>query len=254
MTRSKVMDRLKKLMRHEESARDAGSFEEAEAFAGKVHQLLLQHKISMSEIDLEAIEDDDPMGQSTWRAVDHDVGHSSKRSWWKERLAGTVARAHFCRLLVMTGSNTVFFVGRESDRDVTSFTYTYLIKQIERHSEKEYCRAYAQNVREHGNLEGRGMTVGYKASWIEGAINSLAKRFREERTVVEETSTTANALICLADNAVTEYMATQKTGKAVGLGGSAGYNSGGYVDGAKWGKNVSIRRGVGSGSSSKRLN
>lgn len=48
-----IIEKLRKLIAMEQSARSIGSLAEAEAFASKVQELLSKHKLEMSEIELD---------------------------------------------------------------------------------------------------------------------------------------------------------------------------------------------------------
>ena len=50
---NKILEKIKKLIRHKESAEKIGSISEAEAFAVKIQKLLNEYNISLSDIDLE---------------------------------------------------------------------------------------------------------------------------------------------------------------------------------------------------------
>ena len=62
MTRDKMIDRIQKLLAHADSAKKLGNEEEAQAFAAKVNELLLKHKLSMSSVEVAAQDADDAMG------------------------------------------------------------------------------------------------------------------------------------------------------------------------------------------------
>ena len=49
-----VIDKLRKIMAHAASAREIGNLAEAEAFAAKAQELLLRHKLDMTEVEFAA--------------------------------------------------------------------------------------------------------------------------------------------------------------------------------------------------------
>ena len=54
MATDQIIEKLRKLIAHEQSARTIGNIAEAEAFASKIQDLLTAHKLDMSEVDFQA--------------------------------------------------------------------------------------------------------------------------------------------------------------------------------------------------------
>ena len=46
-----IIEKLRKLIAHEKSARSIGNIHEAEAFASRIQTLLDEHKLSMGEVE-----------------------------------------------------------------------------------------------------------------------------------------------------------------------------------------------------------
>ena len=76
-------------MAHRDSAHKIESFEEAEVFAGKINELLLKHKLTMSEVEMRGQDADDPFGDTRYQPEDHGVKYVRRRVWWQERLASS---------------------------------------------------------------------------------------------------------------------------------------------------------------------
>ena len=124
--KAEIVDKLAKMIRHEQSARQIGSIAEAEAFAAQVQHLLTKHGLEMSEIDF-AEESSQPIDQE-WAFSHHDgsnVPHERRRIEWQENLAESIARVNNCALLITQVNNSVCFVGRPSDRSVCISLYRY---------------------------------------------------------------------------------------------------------------------------------
>ena len=115
---SPVADKIRKLIAHERSARNIGNLAEAEAFASKVQDLLLEHKLSMSELEDQA----NPLGS--------EVGSPTKPlrrgENWSYRLARAVCDACFCKVAAARGTNRLVFIGREVDRSVAVEMWRFL--------------------------------------------------------------------------------------------------------------------------------
>ncbi len=246
MTRDKMIDRIQKLLAHAESAKKLGNEEEAQAFAAKVNELLLTHKLSMSAIEIAAQDTDDVMGEEIVR-----MG-GRKRSQWKEDLASTVARAHFCRILIVTGSDTIWFVGRESDRALAIWVYKYLIEQIDKLGKR--------GLRRERRAVGNEMAKGFMASYVRGFVHQVSSRYYEERRKADAAAkrmSNSTALVRAA-GAVEKYMgdAFGSSRPAAHLNGQRGHHEGGYESGQRDGSTANIRgdRAVGdSGGSSRQI-
>ena len=128
--REKILEKLQKIKAHAESAEKIGSQAEAEAFAAMFQQLLLKHKISATEVEVEQLERDEPVDkfQVDWQ----DIRVRSTRIAWIERLAGIVARAYFCRILVHPRSSNITIVGRKSDAAIAEYMLVTLVREFSR--------------------------------------------------------------------------------------------------------------------------
>ena len=119
-----VFSKLQKLIAHERSARAIGNTEEAEAFAQRIATMLTEHKLSMTEVEFEAQDAHDPIGDSNSAAL------SSSFEEWHHLLAKGVATSLYCRVMTMTeeGKPTGAFVwiGRASDRAAAVEMFKYL--------------------------------------------------------------------------------------------------------------------------------
>src|SRR4051812_11592634 len=51
MTTEKIVEKLAKIKAHADSAKAIGNEQEAQAFAGMLQQMLLKHKLEMSDLD-----------------------------------------------------------------------------------------------------------------------------------------------------------------------------------------------------------
>ena len=132
MSKQSVMDKLAKLQSHADSAKAIGNEAEAEAFAAKVAELLVTHKLSMTEVEFAAQAEDDPVDGAYVDYAKYAPDQSGRtRVWWQETLIDVVARAHFCRIMVVPGSSRIFLVGRGSDRQVVTIPSRYSTRRNE---------------------------------------------------------------------------------------------------------------------------
>jgi hypothetical protein len=119
--------KVDKLIRHERSARTLGSTAEADAFAAKVKQLLLDHRIEQRDLSATQHFKGPELGNSQYvHAAEAGLPSRKSRQEWSERLAFASATAFGCELLLQTGSNSVIFRGRKSDRVAAAGLYAEL--------------------------------------------------------------------------------------------------------------------------------
>ena len=95
--REKIVDKIRKLKAHAESAETIGSEAEAQAFAAAMQRLMNEHTVTMTDIEFKEYERDEPVDE--WN-IDYskydDIKVKSSRIAWIERLASIVAKAYHC--------------------------------------------------------------------------------------------------------------------------------------------------------------
>ena len=249
MTQSeKTIQRLKKLYNHMESARQIGNEDEALAFAGKIEKLLVEHKLTMSDIEFAELDDSDPI---TRQYVDSSaIGLKDRQSKikWQSNLAQACAKAHFCTILVHTGSNMVSFIGRDSDRKIAVYVYGRLARACEMIAKKEY-----RKHRKAGYI-----TKGFLTSFRNGFVSAISNRYceieRERRRQMQALGTKGTALIRLE----TEHAKAEKWMYAnirgirnIAHRGRRTTNMAGYNSGVSHGKQADLRANVVEGGASK---
>tara|TARA_R110000824_G_scaffold53732_2_gene148494 strand:- start:7779 stop:8540 length:762 start_codon:yes stop_codon:yes gene_type:complete len=232
----KLLDKLAKIQAHAESAKKIGSEAEAEAFAAMLQQLMLKHKIAMSEVQFADLDKDEPIHQHYMDYKAGGIPPKKARSMWQERLASIVARAHFCRILVTARTNRIILVGRESDCVVAEYTFMVLARAITKLSNKSYDQFYYQ-------CEKKGETylsAGYKRSFIDAFVDRLGNRFNEEKEQAEATSSTALVRVETANKAIEDYMDDKYSRIANKLSRNTRFNRNGATHGRAAADNVNL--------------
>lgn len=242
-----TIEKLRKLMAHEASAREIGSVLEAEAFAAKIQELLIKNHLEMDDIQAapETVQAD--IDQEFIK----DPTYPSKRTRvaWEERLAHYVSRAYFCRNLVQARSNNVWMVGRPEDRAVASYMFVMLRRLITEVSLKEYSK-YFDRCQVEGHVED---ARGFRASFINAAVSALGTRFTAMRNSANQSSTGTALVLANADSAVELFMTRNFGQKASGVRGQQTTNVAGYSSGREFGNSVSLNsNGLGGGSGTAR--
>jgi hypothetical protein len=219
MAFNQILEKLKKLIAHEQSAREIGSMAEAEAFAAKIQDLLTTHKLDMSEVDFQAREEGEPIN---WESVDSKYGQKNTglKAHWRLILARSIAKVNSCEIVNNSRSHgrSFYFVGRTSDRELAKVLYLYLVELGE-----EICAKASREDREVQSLKfnvQRGISdysvptwakaafashmKSYRESWKEGFGEAVSKRIEEryEETLRAQAQTSANAIIHIKKDAL----------------------------------------------------
>jgi len=258
MAFNQILEKLKKLIAHEQSARTIGNIHEAEAFASKIQDLLTTHKLSMSEVDFQAREDGEPID---WEPVLSEYGKKSTglKAYWRLTLARAIAKVNSCEIVnrSRSGGRSFYFIGRTSDRELAKVLYLHLVDLGE-----DICAKASREDREvqslkfnvkHGisdysvptwaKVSFAAHMKSYRESWKIGFGEAVAKRLidRYEETLKAQAQVSANAIIHIKKDAlaIQEYLKgpvrqghsrTQKDDS----------NADGYARGQKTGNSVNL--------------
>jgi hypothetical protein len=230
MTKEKILDKLQKIKKHQESAEEIGNEAEAQAFAEMLQKLLFTHRLEMSDLDFEKMEAEEPIETHPIRYPE-DLKHKRSRVVWRERLTSIVARAHFCRILVRSGSSQCTLVGRKSDVEIAEYMIITLMstcRKLSKQAESKYRRE-----------TGLGSGSGFRDSWLAAFIARLEQRFTELRRDHETSSSVALVRVNKSEAAVNDFM--KKFGKATQIGRLEATNSEGWHRGRAAADAINLR-------------
>jgi hypothetical protein len=251
--RDKLVDRIRKLLAKAKSAAEIGSEAEAATFAAAAQKMLAKYKLEMSDIEFTTMEREEPVG-------DERVAGTGKRAReaWAERLASIVARAHYCRILVISGSDDIMLVGRPTDRAVASYVFTTLRAFADRQSDKD-ARTFRKRQRSQ-----LGATVGenrnFRAAWLNAFVTRISERYEAEQREMARAAKTAGTSLVRLSNAlavVDDEMERRRrsgaSGKVKGTRTRTSSNDAGHRAGRAAGDAATIRgTGLDAGSSMAR--
>ncbi len=186
---AQIIETLKKLIVHEESARKGGSIAEAEAFAAKIQTLLTAHKLSMSEVEIAQQEEDEPIAMEDFYASElgSRFRNGKKRIQWMELLANAVAENFFCRSAFRPGTNVQLFIGRSSDRAAAIAMYRHLATQGVALSAHSYSVAKDCRLSFQPELPS---APKWKQSFLLGYAIAIYKRLENSRKQLEKKAET----------------------------------------------------------------
>jgi len=137
MENQAIIEKLRKLIAHEKSAREIGSIAEAEAFAVKIQSLLDEYKLGMDEIEYAEREAQEPID---WELISMEEGGFTERKskvYWQILLASTIAKCNGCQIVTNGRSNSLYFVGRASDRELSKMLFVYMLELAGELSKKD---------------------------------------------------------------------------------------------------------------------
>lgn len=231
MSENNIAAKISKLIAHEASARSIGNQAEAEAFAAKIAELLANHKLSMSDVEIKAQEVEDPFGCTFTKK-----GPTNSTARWRLDLARAIASAFFCHYAYVGGSNKVVFYGRDSDRKAAVEMYEMLASTAKYLAKKDYkmspaCCLYPTNS-------------SYAQKWCHtfqlGFAHGVAVRLGNESRLLMQKDTGA-ALILRETAALQAYMKSVHLGRGRSRKQSIS-DYGAYAQGKERGSNAELTR------------
>jgi len=251
MTFDKIVDKIRKLKAHADSAELIGNEAEAEAFAEMFQKMMLEHKVEMTDLEFEEFEKTEPVEKHRINYTQYpDIKLKNARVQWIERLAGVIARAHFCRILVHPGSSRITLVGRKQDSLVVEYMFITLQRVAARMSYLEYGKYNRECMRRDGNAHG---AHGFREAWLQSFIMRLAERYEAEKNSQKAAGCTALVRFNAADAAVDDYMKEFKK-KASALATVRSWNGEGHRRGRAAADSINLNaNAVTSGGDHKRL-
>ena len=242
-----MIDKIRALLAHADSAQSIGSEAEAKAFAAKAQELLLEHKLTMTDVQIAALADDDPVGEGEVDLAEMVRGLSTNSSEvaWMRLLTCSIIDAHFCTKLRRSGTKTITIVGRASDRAVAEYLISVLVPAGERLA-TAYSRRVCKEARELGNPR----PYQPKRSFAAGFAYQIHLRLTEIR---EEALAKGgrHALVVFndAEEAVKDYLADEYPGmKQSKAGKKMQIDPECFYDGQDAGRDIPLRGGLPRGN------
>lgn len=276
-----VMRKLAKIKALKESAESIGSEGEAMAAAAMLNELLVRHKLEMTDIQWEQEIKEEPVEaypvgggvkygshENDWKNTykDYpDVEVKKKRIQWSEDLARMISRAYGCQWLLNIGSSRITFVGRKSNVAVVEYMYITMYRTIEALSWKEYKTA--RNKTKWEQIKGFPKTMqskvkvdyrdleGYRSAWIDGFVNRVQEMLNDMREKEQADASAGTALMRIDKDkqAASLYMNRYKGGAPM-LNGRSSWNEAGQAAGRAKANEVGITaRGMNKSVANKQI-
>lgn len=248
----KLIEKLAKIKRQAEGAKAIGSEHEAEAFAQMLQNLLLQHKLEMSDLDYEKemaeepIVNDLPKTEGKFNGEKYvrfyadapDVEIISRKQDWVVLLADVIGKFNSCQALHSGASSIVWFVGHKTNVAISEFLFFTMLRSAMSMSKKAAMKFRREEREKNG---GAGNTQpGFRDSWLAGFITRLQQRLEEERNKFDS-SGMALVRVNKEALAVADFIGKMKNLKTVTSRMPAAHNSAGYYAGKKAADEMNIK-------------
>lgn len=206
---TKILDKLTKIKAHMESASKIGNEAEAQAFAAAMQRIMMEHEISMTDIETADRDESEPVGEHFINYAKHGEKVLGARVHWRESLASIIAQAHFCRILVHLGSSRITLVGRQSDCEIAEYMIITLTRLLEKMSKNEWRKEWRKldgHTSDFANRDARIQLSGFDTAYREAFIIRLRQRYETERVQVQQDHSSSTALVRI-DKRATEAQA-----------------------------------------------
>lgn len=207
MTTDKILDKLSKIKAQMESEGELGNEHAAQAFAAKLQELLLRHKLSIADVPGQVTSTKPPEIIETYVENSQDgFKYVGRRQSWSEVLASIVAAAYSCKILVTAKSNSIWFVGVSEDTKVAEFVFVKLWRLADKLAWTAN-RTYRKKLRDQGRGVGSGGNSGFRQAFLTGFVRRMRDRLEEQRAKILSTET-STALVPLKnlDMAISKFI------------------------------------------------
>jgi hypothetical protein len=199
----KAFEKLQKLIRHEQSAREIGSLAEADAFATRIQTMLDEYHIALADVPLED-QPVDPVIHSDGVEANDGLPHLPHRVAWLEKLAGGIAQGNYCRFVMTSHSSKISFAGHRSDVSVCEYMFNTLARNALRLEHEK-----AEAARRDGTY-----SRAFKNQFLYGYATSINYRLWKKRREQDAIHTSAVvALVHNRDSKVDEFCKAEFDGR-----------------------------------------
>ncbi|AEG58983.1 hypothetical protein Desru_0699 [Desulforamulus ruminis DSM 2154] len=222
MEQDKIINKIRKVL----ALTKSNYQEEAQAALLKAQELMAQHGITMSEIEISSKEVD-----LEKQVVDTCVSESRRNTWYEKNLSSIIGKNFRCHPYV-TGGKGIYFIGLKEDVEIAKEIYLYALTTM--------LYLATNYVKENRNKIIRITSKQLKNDYMIGFLNGLKKRFEEQ------VESKGYALILAKDalvvQAVEEKNLIKKKGSKIVIAGSLDARQTGYRDGRNFNENKKMIR------------
>jgi hypothetical protein len=227
-----VIARIKKLLNLAESSNE----HEAALAASKAQELAFQHNLELSTVQGFDLSPDEKVDRHNF-----DLGVGKAVANWKSWLFVTVTKTSLCHGYLEPSTKTTYgrIIGRKADVEVAQYTYSWLLSELERLSQR-----YMADQIFYDQYDSRKM----RRSWLEGASQGVCATLNAEFRERESQSNESTALVVVRDREINTWMEDNGLKLRSKQVSHARRDSAAFSAGFQTGSNLSVRRGIGGGS------
>jgi hypothetical protein len=191
MTKEQVISKIRKLFELSRSSNE----NEAALAAAKARELLSAYNLTVADLPLDRMHDH--LG-----IVESNVHMGKVLRTWVKSLMLHVACGFECELIIrrQRGKDPIpSYIGTVADSQVAAYTCTFLYQELNRLADKALPQLKRENRGWH--------TTSLKNSYLEGAVNRIGERFREQTQAIRNVEKqTCKDLIPAKDRMIRTYM------------------------------------------------
>lgn len=242
-----IKDKLRKLIAKEASAREIGNLAEAEAFASKIQELMIDYELEMDDIMGGAHRRIYSVGEEVFDTEPLTQRHESN---WVAILYCTCGPIAFTKAVYYSEMNEkvpmkVKIFGDATNREMLHYIVAQLSVKLRALSRKSFA-----DYKKAGGTDKRNT---YVRSFLKGANIGIRQKLREDKEKAAQANNQVQGLILNKDASIQKYL-NDHGYRFTSLSMKLGSSGSGYGAGVSAGRSIDINKGVGNGSGpSKRL-
>lgn len=246
MANDLMIQRIKKLLKHSESAKELGSEAEAQAFAMKANELLIEHNISMMDIAMSEDPGSDKFANYVYgESLSYQDNQSGSR--WRLDLVTTLTYYNLCNFTFNRNRKTFRVYGNMSNVDVVVWLYNFLSIGLLRLAQERHVNMDPMMKLQYSNR------YSFLKDFLLGAVRGIASKLEEQRRQQAKDSK-MNALMVVNKQALNEFVHkvvpnikdNKRKDKRVNVGAA-------YSEGYKAGKDFNITKPLAAPKEHKKL-
>lgn len=237
-----ILDKIKKLIKKQESAAENGSTEEAEAFAVKIQELLNKHNLDKSSIKLEEDENEDFISDTSMSTKIPSIGGNSSY-----QIMSVICKYNWCEAswLGRMKDNSMLIIGSKENIEICKYLHSFLVRFVLMDGKNKYLD-YKQQCNFYGAKQAVGFDT-YMRSFIKGFSHGLEIKFDTERNKFMGNNEMSTALVRTNEVALKDF-SEKAFGKTKIKKVNVVEHGGSYRKGVQAGELVQIRKGITSES------
>lgn len=209
-----IVDKIRKLF----ALATSSNPNEAALAAAKAQELLLQHNLTLSQIETQ-----EPA--STYKRNWFEVGSRV----WRRSLLTVIARHNFCDV-VHCGRGRMAIIGEQHNSEAVQFIYAHLVTELEPMAVAAYLESW-----------GDVPAITWKDGFFMGAVQSIHARLEAQRKQSEASSQACRALVVTKDtqlqDAIQRFYPDVRTARAKSV-----KSTDGFYQGVEAGKHVTLNK------------